>query len=79
MTDAGVQIRNKEHLLKHAGEDCVGLGSDFDGARIPGFIGNVAGVVNLVAAMQQAGFGDKLIEKITSKNWLRVLQLTWGQ
>ena len=78
-TDASVLIQHLEHLLKYAGEDCVGLGSDFDGARIPAFIGNVAGVVNLVAAMQQAGFGDKLIEKITSKNWLRVLQLTWGQ
>ena len=79
MTEASVLIHHLEHLLKHAGEDCVGLGSDFDGARIPGFIGNVTGVPQLVTAMQQAGFGDTLIEKITSKNWLRVLQLTWGQ
>lgn len=79
MTDATVMIRHLEHLLKYAGEDCVGLGSDFDGARIPAFIGGVTGVGHLVKAMQEAGFGDALIEKITHKNWLRVLQLTWGQ
>ena len=78
-TEASVLIQHLEHLLKYAGEDCVGLGSDFDGARIPAFIGNVTGVSHLVTAMQQAGFGDQLIEKITSKNWLRVLQLTWGR
>jgi membrane dipeptidase len=79
MTSADIMLRHIEHLLKFAGEDCVGLGSDFDGARIPAFIGNVTGVVNLVEALQAAGYGDALIEKITHKNWLRVLQLTWGQ
>jgi membrane dipeptidase len=78
MTDASVMIRHLEHMIKFAGEDCVGLGSDFDGARIPSFIGSVTGVSKLVEAMQAAGFGDTLIEKITHKNWLRVLHLTWG-
>jgi membrane dipeptidase len=78
MTEPSVMIRHVEHLLKYAGEDCVGLGSDFDGARIPAFIGNVTGVGKLVEAMQAAGFGDKLIEKIAHKNWLRVLEVTWG-
>jgi membrane dipeptidase len=78
MTDADTMLRHVEHMLKFAGEDCVGLGSDFDGARIPAFIGNVTGVTNLIAAMQNAGYGDTLVEKIAYKNWLRVLQLTWG-
>jgi membrane dipeptidase len=78
LTDAHVMIRHLEHMIKYAGEDCVGLGSDFDGARIPAFIGGVTGVGKLVEAMQAAGFSDPLIEKITHKNWLRVLQLTWG-
>jgi membrane dipeptidase len=78
MTDPSVMIRHLEHLLKYAGEDCVGLGSDFDGARIPAFIGNVTGIGKLVEAMQTAGFNENLIAKITHKNWLRVLQLTWG-
>ncbi len=79
MTDPSVMIRHLEHMLKYAGEDCVGLGSDFDGARIPAFIGNVTGVSKLVAAMRAAGFGDRLVEKIAYKNWLRVLELTWGR
>ncbi len=79
LTDPSLMIRHLEHMLKFAGEDCVGLGSDFDGARIPAFIGTVTGVSNLIAAMRQAGFGHSLIEKITSKNWLRVLEATWGR
>ncbi|WP_210324348.1 dipeptidase [Aestuariivirga litoralis] len=71
-------IRHLEHMIKIAGEDSVGLGSDFDGATIPDFIGDVAGLPHLVTAMEQAGFGTPLIEKLTHKNWLRVLELTWG-
>ena len=78
-TEADIMIRHLEHMLKYAGEDCVGLGSDFDGARIPAFIGNVTGVIHLVDAMQEAGFGEKLVEKICGGNWLRVLALTWGK
>jgi membrane dipeptidase len=76
-TEPDVMIRHLDHMIACAGEDCVGLGSDFDGARIPGFIGDVTGVPRLVEAMQQAGFGDALIEKICWKNWIRVLRLTW--
>lgn len=78
-TDPGVLIRHLEHMLKFAGEDCVGLGSDFDGARIPGFINDVSGLPKLVAAMHEAGFGAERIEKICHKNWLRVLEKTWGR
>jgi membrane dipeptidase len=78
LTNASVMIRHLEHMIKYAGEDSVGLGSDFDGARIPAFIGGVTGVVHLVEAMRTAGFGPALIDKITHKNWLRVLKLTWG-
>jgi membrane dipeptidase len=56
----------------------VGLGSDFDGARIPQFIGDAAGLPKLVEAMQAAGYGAALIENICWKNWLRVLEKTWG-
>ena len=34
-TPVDLIIRHIEHLLEHAGEDGVGLGSDFDGAMIP--------------------------------------------
>jgi membrane dipeptidase len=71
-------IRHLEHMIKIAGEDSVGLGSDFDGATIPLFLDDVAGLPHLVMAMEQAGFGKELIEKLCHRNWLRVLELTWG-
>ena len=77
-TPAEVMIRHLDHMIACAGEDCVGLGSDFDGARIPGFITDATGLPALIAAMQQAGYGAALIEKIAWRNWMRVLRLTWG-
>lgn len=71
-------MRHLDHLLKHAGEDCVGLGSDFDGARIPSQIGDVTGLQNLTAAMSAHGYGDQLMKKLTTENWMRVLERTWG-
>src|SRR5208337_1327101 len=40
-------LEHVEHMLKVAGEDGVGLGSDFDGAKIPAGIENAAGLQNL--------------------------------
>ncbi len=71
-------LRHVDHLLRLAGEDHVGLGSDFDGARIPSQIGDVAGLPNLVDAMRTHGYGETLVAKIASGNWLRVLERTWG-
>jgi membrane dipeptidase len=70
-------IDHIEHMLKHAGEDGVGLGSDFDGAKIPAGIGNAAGLQNLVEVMRTRDYGEPLIEKICFRNWLRVLAQTW--
>jgi membrane dipeptidase len=78
LTAVDVMIDHLKHLLRFAGPDGVGLGSDFDGARIPAIIGNVTGVEHLISAMAEAGFTTDVIEKITSKNWLRVLERTWG-
>ena len=75
---ADVLIRHLDHMINIAGEDCVGLGSDFDGATVPDFLHDVAGLPKLVGAMRQGGFGEKLIAKLTHENWLRALDLTWG-
>jgi membrane dipeptidase len=78
-TPLDLMIAHIEHMLEHAGEDCVGLGSDFDGAMIPTALGNAAALQNLVEAMRQRGFNDELIEKLCFGNWLRVLGRTWGR
>jgi membrane dipeptidase len=76
-TPLDLMIQHIEHMLVHAGEDGVGLGSDFDGATIPAELGDAAGLQNLVQAMRKRGFKPPLIEKICFRNWLRVLGRTW--
>lgn len=71
-------VAHVDYLLEHLGEDGVGLGSDFDGARIPASLGTAAGLPKLVAAMQAKGYSDALIEKVCFRNWLSVLRRTWG-
>jgi membrane dipeptidase len=71
-------LRHLDHLMKLAGEDHVGLGSDFDGARIPSQIGDGAGLQRLVDAMAAHGYGTELTKKLCSENWMRVLEQTWG-
>jgi len=77
-TPTELVVEHLGHILKHVGEDGVGFGSDFDGAKIPAGIGNAAGLQNLVEIMRTRGFGEPLIEKICFRNWLRVLGQTWG-
>jgi membrane dipeptidase len=77
-TPVELVIDHIEYILGRVGEDGVGLGSDFDGAKIPSGIGNAAGLQNLVQVMRTRGYGEQLIEKLCYKNWLRVLGQTWG-
>src|SRR5580692_9043893 len=77
-TPVELVIDHIEHILRQAGENGVGLGSDFDGAKIPSGIGDAAGLQNLVQGMRARGYSDQLIEKLCYRNWLRVLDQTWG-
>ena len=78
-TPVDLVIEHLEHILKHVGEDGVGFGSDFDGAKVPAGVGNAAGLQNLVEIMRRRGYGERLIEKLCHRNWLRVLGQTWGR
>jgi len=71
-------VRQIAALIEGAGEDHVGLGSDFDGAPLPEGMESVADLPALVAAMRAAGFGDVLIAKLCAGNWLRFLRQTLG-
>jgi len=63
-TPTDLVVEHIVHMLDHLGEDGVGLGSDFDGAKVPVGIGDAAGLQNLVEAMRARGFGEPLIENI---------------
>jgi membrane dipeptidase len=72
-------LRHLDHMMKLAGEDHVGLGSDFDGARIPSQIGDASGLPRLVEAMKAHGYGEELTKKLCSENWMKVLERSWGE
>ncbi|MEM1288237.1 MAG: dipeptidase [Pseudomonadota bacterium] len=72
-------LRHIDYLIERMGEDCVALGSDFDGAIIPRTVGSVAGLQEIVADMRERGYSSDLIKKICHGNWMRTLRLAWGQ
>jgi membrane dipeptidase len=72
-------LRHLDHMMKLAGEDHVGLGSDFDGARIPSQIGDATGLPRLTDAMRAHGYGAELTKKLCSENWMKVLERSWGE
>ena len=77
-TPLDVLVRHIDHLVEHVGIDRVGLGSDFDGATIPDAIGDVAGLPRLFDALREHGYGEDDLEKLAYRNWLRILERTWG-
>ncbi len=77
-TPLDIMVRHVDHIMKIAGEACVALGSDFDGARIPAKIKDVAGLPHLIDAMRDKDYGERLIAKIAHENWVSVLERTWG-
>jgi membrane dipeptidase len=78
-TPLEIMVRHLDHMLKVAGENCVALGSDFDGARIPESIKDATGLPKLIEALRERQYGEKLIARIARENWLNVLERTWGQ
>jgi membrane dipeptidase len=72
-------VRHINYLVNRVGIDCVGLGSDFDGATIPDEIGDASGNQRLIAALKDVGYGDADLTKLASENWLRILASAWGE
>ncbi len=63
-----------DHVIKLAGPDHVGIGSDFDGVgdSLPVGLKDVADYPNLVAEFIRRGYSDQDIAKILGGNLLRV-------
>lgn len=68
-----------DHMIEVAGEDHVGLGSDFDGAPMPDGISHAGELPNLVQAMRDHGYGEALIAKLCHENWLSFLSTQLGE
>ncbi|MEJ5166817.1 MAG: membrane dipeptidase, partial [Thermoanaerobaculia bacterium] len=68
-------IEHIEHIIKIAGIDAVGIGSDFEGAGT--FMDNlkdVSELPNLTCELLKRGYSKKDMEKILGGNFLRVLK-----
>ncbi|MEP7453097.1 dipeptidase [Phyllobacterium sp. SB3] len=72
-------VRHIDYMVNRMGIDCVALGSDFDGAKIPGEIADASGNQKLVGALREAGYSEDELAKICRKNWLRVLSSAWHE
>ena len=65
-----------DHMVNIAGEDCIALGSDFDG--IPSAPDGITGCdfyPVLEQELRQRGYSDTRIEKIFNGNFLRLLEV----
>ena len=68
-----------DHIVKTAGIDHVGIGSDFDGVEIvPKGLEDVSKMPALTAALLQRGYSDGDIRKIMGENFLRVVRQVVG-
>jgi membrane dipeptidase len=70
-------VRHVDYLVERVGIERVGFGSDFDGAKVPGEIGDVSGLPKLIAALRGHGYGEAELKKLAHDNWVRVLRETW--
>lgn len=63
-----------DHAAKVAGVDHVGLGSDFDGGRMPLGMEDASKLPKLTQALLDKGYTGRNIEKILGGNILRVME-----
>ncbi len=74
LCDSKQLVDHIEHIIKVAGIDYVGLGSDFDGVGPlkPSDVPDVSGYPVIVFELLKRGYSGKDINKILSGNFLRV-------
>lgn len=66
-------IDHIDHAVKVAGIDHVGLGSDFDGARMPEGMEDCSRLPRITEALLRKGYSESDIKKILGENTLRLL------
>lgn len=68
-------IDHIDHIVKIAGINHVGIGSDFDGIEsAPKLLNGVQDYPNLIQALKERGYNNREINKITGKNFIRVFK-----
>jgi membrane dipeptidase len=63
-----------EYMADKAGIDHIGIGSDFYGGPVPEGLEDVSKFPDLIAALIDRGWSDAKLEKLASRNFLRVMR-----
>jgi membrane dipeptidase len=66
--------RHVEHLLKVAGPDHVGIGSDFYGGPVPVGLEDCSTYPAFFAEMIRRGHGEQVLERVAGANFLRMMR-----
>uniref|UniRef100_UPI0031015B4C dipeptidase n=1 Tax=Neorhizobium sp. EC2-8 TaxID=3129230 RepID=UPI0031015B4C len=77
-TGLDLLVRHIAYVAERIGVEHIALGSDFDGTTIPAEIKDAAGLPLLVKSLTDYGFGAEDLAKILHRNWVGVLERTWG-
>lgn len=67
-----------DYLCDRLGTDKVALGSDFDGATMPGDLRDATGLPLLFAELTRRGYDDATLKAIAFENWLRIFDRIWA-
>lgn len=70
--------RHARYVAERIGVRHVALGSDFDGATMPGDLADVTRLPGLLTALSDVGFSEDEVRAIAYRNWVRVLAVTWA-
>ena len=75
-SDVAMVANHIDNVVKLAGIDHVGIGSDYDGVgdSLPTGLKDVSSYPNLIAELLERGYSNEDIEKICYKNVFRVWQ-----
>ncbi|MBY9002217.1 MAG: dipeptidase, partial [Candidatus Heimdallarchaeota archaeon] len=66
-----------DKIVELASIDNVSLGSDYDGATVPMILKDISYYPQLIDYLEESGYNRQEIEKITSKNFLRIMKKCW--
>ena len=67
-------LRHAEHFLSLGGEECLAMGSDFDGAAMPEGITGIESIGSLAEVFARHGYSDTLIDQIFYQNCFRFFE-----
>ncbi len=73
-----VTLAHFMHVIDLVGDEHVSFGTDFDGATMPSFVGDAAGLPAVVRALKQRGLGDAALDRVCNGNFLRVMEAVCG-